>query len=155
MKQVIFFCILLLIVSCTNLSANDSINDSLPAEIRISEAMEQNIPVKCVYSENETNVTIFMKERFFRMDTLPADAHAIYSADTLYMWVHGQGTSIKLEEIKSLGKMKTQDDIVKAADKDGVVCTQTVLDDNIFNVPDDVLFKDLSEVLKYADDLSR
>ncbi len=123
----------------------------------ISAAVKLGQPIKCVSEQAGQTATIYMKGSRMRMDTSPADAHGIYTADTMYTWKGTQGMMIKMEDVKKLAETsnqirpKTQDEIVANAEKSNAKCEPATVDESMFTPPADIQFQDMAAVLKQAE----
>jgi len=124
--------------------------------VDIAMATKLGKPVKCVSEQADQRVTIHMKGSKMRMDTLPADAHGIYTEDTMYTWKGTEGMMMKMEEVKRLSQQagqqlrpKTQEEIVAA--QQNVKCETASFDESMFTPPSDVQFQDMSEMMKQAE----
>ncbi|MBI4146370.1 hypothetical protein HY489_03465 [Candidatus Woesearchaeota archaeon] len=121
-------------------------------KLDIMSAMQQGTPVRCTMEQDGQTVTMYMKGSMMRMDTLPADAHALYTEKKAYMWSGNQGSMIDMDEIKRMSKGQTQqmsqEDIVADAQQKGVSCAQVAVPPGTFDPPADVQFQDLTAALK-------
>jgi hypothetical protein len=124
--------------------------------IDIASAMKLGKSVKCVSSQEGQTATIYMKGSQMRMDTMPADAHGIYTADTMYTWKDKQGMMMKMEDVKRMAeeaghpaRPKTQEEII--ASQANVKCESASVDESMFTPPSDVQFQDMGEMLKQAE----
>lgn len=130
-----------------------------PAEsetVDIASAMKLGKSVKCVSSQEGQTATIYMKGSQMRMDTMPADAHGIYTPDTMYTWKDKQGMMMKMEDVKRMAaeaghpaRPKTQEEII--ASQANVKCEPASVDESMFTPPSDVQFQDMGEMLKQAE----
>lgn len=120
----------------------------------MSLAMKLGQPIKCTATQEGQTVTIYMKGSRMRMDTTPADAHGIYTEDTMYTWSGNQGMMMKMEDIKKMAgdaqayKPKTQEEVISNAEQTNAQCSPASVDESMFSPPGDVQFQDLSELLK-------
>ncbi len=126
--------------------------------VGIAAAMQMGKPVKCVSQMADQTATIYMKGSQMRMDTLPADAHGIYTADAMYTWKDGQGMMMKMEDVKRMSaaggqpiRPKTQEEIVANAESSNTKCETTSIDESMFTPPADIKFQDMGEMLKQAE----
>ncbi len=65
----------------------------------IAKAVQLGKPIKCVSEQAGQTTTIYMKGSKMRMDTVPADAHGIYTEELMYTWQAKQGSVMKLADI--------------------------------------------------------
>lgn len=149
MKKILTIIAFLFVISCAKAPQIEE------KTISMSEAMQIGEPVKCVFEQEDQSVNIHMKGSKMRMDTLPADAHAIYTEDMMYTWVGNQGNMIKMSEMKKLAEQlgeqyapKTQEDVVAAAEQKGIKCTAAQVASEMFSPPADVTFQDMTEVMR-------
>jgi hypothetical protein len=149
MKQILKFIVLLFLISCAKAPTVEP-----EKTISMSQAMQIGEPVECSFEQEDQTVTIYMKGSMMRMDTTPADAHAIYTEDTMYTWVADQGNMVKMSEMKKLASQlgeqyqpKTQEEIVAAAEEKGIKCTAAQVSTDMFSPPDDVTFQDMTEIM--------
>lgn len=148
MKKVLLIIVLMFLISCAKAPQMEE------KTISMSEAMQIGEPVNCIFEQEGQTVNIQMKGSKMRMDTLPADAHAIYTEDMMYAWVGNQGNMIKMSEMKKLAEQlgeqyapKTQEDVVTAAEERGIKCTAAQVSSEMFTPPADVNFQDMTEVM--------
>lgn len=164
MKRLIIVVVLAFVLACGQVpGVEDSEGVQSPASepsavdlgIDIVDAMESGDEFVCTFTHEGQTSSFFMKDGLLRMDTAPADAHAIYTEDSLYMWVAKQGTKVDRKSVGSLGEVKSQKDIVAEASNHLTVCKQVPVDDVLFTPPEDVVFQDLTEVIRQAEVLTR
>ena len=123
----------------------------------ISAAIKLGQPIKCTSTQADQTATIYMKGGKMRMDTSPADAHGIYTSDTMYTWKGTQGMMIKMEDAKKMAadaskiRPKTQDEMIANAEQSNAKCEPASVDESMFTPPSDVQFQDMAEVLKQAE----
>lgn len=125
--------------------------------VDISMAVKLGKPMKCVSSQEGQTSTIYMKGSQMRMDTMPVDAHGIYTADVMYTWSGKQGMMMKMEDVKRMAgeqspyKQPSQEDVVANAQKYNTKCETAMVDESMFIPPSDVTFQDMGEMLKQAE----
>ncbi|HLF54517.1 MAG TPA: hypothetical protein VI612_02250 [Candidatus Nanoarchaeia archaeon] len=121
----------------------------------ISTAVQLGKPIRCVSEQDDQTSTIYMKGSMMRIDTMPVNAHGIYTADAFYSWIGTQGTVMKMSDLKKLtedaGKVynpPNQQEIIAKAQSANAECGQFDVGDDMFVPPADVQFQDLGEMLK-------
>jgi hypothetical protein len=125
--------------------------------VDISMAMKLGKPMKCVSVQEGQTATIYMKGSQMRMDTMPADAHGIYTQDVMYTWSNNQGMMIKMEDVKNMAgeqspyKQPSQEDVVANAQRYNTQCETAIVDESMFTPPADIKFQDMGEMLKQAE----
>ncbi len=124
-----------------------------PSEMMgISMAMSLGKPIKCTSTQEGQTVTIYMKGSKMRMDSSPADAHGIYTEDTMYSWSGNQGMMMKMEDIKKMASqaqpIKTQEEVVANAEQTNAKCSPASVDESMFTPPGNVQFQDFGELMK-------
>ncbi|MEM3153954.1 MAG: hypothetical protein QW165_00085 [Candidatus Woesearchaeota archaeon] len=127
-------------------------------EIDMAIATKLGKPVKCVLDQKGQTVTIYMKGSKMRMDTMPADAHGIYTQDVMYTWKGDQGMMMRMDDVKRMSaqagqeyRPKTQEEIVASAQQSNVKCEAAMIDESIFVPPSNIQFQDLSDMMKQAE----
>ena len=131
--------------------------DSKLEAVDIAAAMQIGKPVKCVFEQEGQTATIYMKGSQMRMDTMPADAHGIYTQDVMYSWSGKQGMMVKMEDMKRLSgeqspyKQPSKEDVVASAQKYDTKCETAIVDESMFTPPADIQFQDLSDMMKQAE----
>ena len=126
-------------------------------------AVKLGKPIKCITEQQGQTSTMYLKGSMTRMDTMPADAHAIYTVDTMYTWNGKQGTMIKVADIKKLAaeqgqvyKPKTADEVVSSAEQNpNVRCEAFEVSENMFVPPADVKFEDLAAMMKQIEGMAK
>lgn len=127
----------------------------------IAKAVQLGKPIKCVSEQSGQTITIYMKGSKMRMDTVPADAHGIYTEDMMYTWQAKQGSVMKLEDIKALSegaeqyKPKSQSEIIENAQKVNSKCEAYDVSESLFTPPADVQFQDLTEMMKQLEAMTK
>lgn len=146
-----FVVLMVFLVSCSKPIAQPEIESDV---LDISRAVQLGKPVKCVSEQAGQTTTIYMKGSKMRMDTVPADAHGIYTEDLMYTWQAKQGSVMKISEIKQMSaeaeeyKPKSQQEIIDTAQKVNARCEPAEISESLFVPPADVEFQDLTEMLK-------
>ncbi len=127
----------------------------------IARAVQLGKPIRCVSEQSGQTITIYMKGSKMRMDTVPADAHGIYTEDLMYTWQAKQGSVMKLEDIKALSegaeqyRPKTQSEIIENAQKVNSKCEAYDVSESLFTPPADVQFQDLTEMMKQLEAMTK
>jgi hypothetical protein len=128
----------------------------------MAKAMSLGRPVKCVAEQSGQTVTIHMKGSQMRMDTMPADAHGIYTSDTMYTWQGSQGMMMKMEDVKKMAseqaqqfQPQTQEDVVENAKKYDARCESADVPESMFVPPVDVKFEDFGEMMRQIEQATR
>jgi len=129
-----------------------------PESIDISVAENLGKPMKCVSEVEGQTSTIYLKGSQMRMDTMPADAHGIYTSDALYTWRGSEGMTIKIDDLKKLAaeqgekvSLPSQDQIIEKAKKEKAKCESADVPESLFVPPANVKFEDLGEMMKQID----
>ena len=129
-----------------------------PVAVDFSVAEELGKPVKCVSEADGQTSTIYMKGSQMRMDTMPADAHGIYTSDALYTWRGSEGMTIKIEDLKKLAaeqgekvSLPSQEQIIAKAKQENSKCESSDVSESLFVPPENVKFEDLGELMKQMD----
>ncbi len=129
-----------------------------PAAVDLSVAEKLGKPIKCVSEVGGQTSTIYMKGSQMRMDTMPADAHGIYTSDALYTWRGSEGMKIKVEDLKKLAaeqnenvSLPTQEQVIEKAKKENSKCESADFAESLFVPPENVKFEDLGELMKQID----
>jgi len=96
------------------------------------------------------------------MDTLPVDAHGIYTEDTMYTWQGKTGTVMKMEDVKQISadagqqyKPKSQDEVIENAKKVNSKCEPADVPESMFVPPSDVQFQDLGSMIKQIEGMTK
>ena len=128
----------------------------------IAKAVQLGKPIKCVSEQSGQTITIYMKGSKMRMDTVPADAHGIYTEDLMYTWQAKQGSVMKIADIKALSaeageqyKPKSQSEIIENAQKVNSKCEAYDVSESLFTPPADVQFQDLTEMMKQLEAMTK
>jgi len=123
--------------------------------VGLSDAAKLGKPIKCTSEHEGQATTIYMKGSQMRMDTMPADAHGIYTSDVMYTWKGSEGMMIKMDEMKKLaaehGESFTppsQEEIVAKAEQENAKCESFDVPESMFVPPDNVKFEDFGELMK-------
>ncbi len=126
-----------------------------PEAVDISVAESLGKPMKCVSEVEGQTSTIYMKGSQMRMDTMPADAHGIYTSDALYTWRGSEGMTIKIDDLKKLAaeqgekvSLPSQEQIIEKAKKENAKCESADVPESMFVPPENVKFEDLGEMMK-------
>lgn len=128
----------------------------------IGKAMQVGTPMKCVSTYEGQTSTIYMKGSKMRMDTSPADAHGIYTADTMYTWQGSQGMMMKMEDVKKMAEkqgqayqQQTQEDVVSKAQETNAECMAFDVPESMFVPPSEVQFQDFGEMMKQLEGMAQ
>ncbi len=156
--------LLMFLVACAKHAVEQKIETTEQAPmtkeeaVDISAAIKLGSPVKCVSEQEGQSATIYMKGSQMRMDTMPADAHAIYTSDAMYTWKGDKGMIMKMEDVKRMAgeaghpaRPKTQDELVAGAQQANTKCQSAVIDESMFVPPAGIEFQDMSALLKQAE----
>jgi len=156
--------LLMFLAACAKPAMEQKVEETAPEPMTteditdITMAMQLGKPVKCVSESEGQTATIYMKGSKMRMDTMPADAHGIYTEDTMYTWKDKQGMMMKMEDVKRMAaqtgqpvRPKTQEEIVANAKQTNAKCESASVDESMFTPPADVQFQDLSDMIKQAE----
>ncbi len=142
----LFTAVLILLVSCAQAGTMD-----------IATAMKLGKPIKCVSSQADQTSTIYMKGSKMRMDTMPADAHGIYTEDMVYSWQGSQGMMMKMSDVKQMVadagqqyKAPSQEEVVERAKATDARCEPVEADESMFMPPSDVQFEDVGKMMQGA-----
>ncbi len=140
---------LLLLIACAKPTGIES------KMMDISTAVQLGKSIKCVSEQDDQTSTIYMKGSMMRIDTMPVNAHGIYTADAIYSWIGSQGTMMKMSDVRKLseeaGKVynpPTQQEVVAKAQQSNAKCEQFDVGDDMFAPPADVPFQDLGEAMR-------
>ena len=163
MKQILYAIALILLISCAAKTGQVDKSGMMEGKtMDMSEAMKVGTPVKCTVVQQNQTITIYMKGSMMRMNTMPADAHAIYTEDTIYTWMGQQGNMMKMADMKKLAeqmgqqfKPKTQEEIVDAAKEKGITCTAEQVPQDTFTPPSDVAFQDMTQIMRQMAEASK
>lgn len=142
----------------TDPTVQELTENDVPAEepkmIDISTAMQLAQPMKCTSTYEGQTSTIYMKGNKMRIDTMPVDAHGIYTEDTMYTWQGNQGMMMKISEVKkmaeSMGQQyqaETQEDVVKKAHNANAQCESYDAPESTFTPPTEVQFQDFGQMM--------
>ncbi len=113
----------------------------------------QGSGAKCVTSVEGQTSTMYMKGGMMRMDTMPANAHGIYTEDIMYSWSGKQGMMMKRADLEAMAaeatanvpEYKSSSDI--AQENPDVECTPFDVVEDMFNPPNDVEFQDFGAMM--------
>jgi hypothetical protein len=156
--------LLIFLVACAKPAVMDkTVQPSVDkAEMDIAKAVQLGKPIKCVSVQAGQTATIYMKGSRMRMDTLPVDAHGIYTEDTMYTWQGKQGTIMKMEDVKQISadagqqyKPKSQDEVIENAKKVNARCEPADVPESMFVPPSDVQFQDLGSMIKQIEGMTK
>lgn len=109
---------------------------------------------KCVSVQDGQTATVYFKGGRMRMDTLPADAHAIYDDEMIYAWTGQTGSKMSRKDLEKLQGMasqqsfKSQEDVSAEMQRPGVDCKPASVSADVFVPPSSVQFMDLGEAIK-------
>jgi len=149
MKRLII--LFLLLVACAQQAAMD-----------VSEAARLGKPIKCLYQVQDQNSVISMKGSQMRIDTMPADAHAIYTEDRMYSWQGSQGMVIKMSDLNRLAaeqdtqfQAPTSEVVLRKAGEANARCSPADVPESMFIAPSDVKFEDLGEAIKQVEAMAK
>ena len=129
----------------------------------IATAVKLGKPIKCVTEQQGQTSTMYMKGSMMRMDTMPADAHAIYTSDMMYTWNGKQGMMMKMEDIKNMAaeqaqayKPKTPQEVVSNAEQNpNARCEAFEVPQDMFTPPSDVKFEDLAAMMNQIEGMTK
>src|SRR5574342_455888 len=156
--------LMLFLIACAKPAVEQSTTEVVEKEevaveaeaVDMATAMKLGKSVKCVSQQADQTATIYMKGSQMRMDTMPADAHGIYTSDKMYTWKGNQGMMMNMEDVKRMAeeaghpaRPKTQEEII--ASQSNVKCESASVDESMFTPPADVKFQDMGEMLKQAE----
>jgi len=89
------------------------------------------------------------------MDTIPADAHAIYTTDMMYSWTGTKGAMMNLAEVQLIADRMGQDytpesaeTVVAKAEAADAKCEAATVSEELFIPPTDVEFQDMTAILR-------
>lgn len=123
--------------------------------IDLTEAFMKGTPIKCTTKVGEQTSTLYIKEEKIRMDTMPADAHGIYTKEMMYTWTRDKGAMMNLAEVEQIaGRMGDEyepqrpADVVAKAEQSNAECEPATVSDELFSPPADVQFQDMTEILR-------
>ena len=151
--------ILVILAACTTQPQATETNEPNPqsAEAKamdIATATQLGQPIKCTSMYEGQTSTIYMKGSKMRIDTMPVDAHGIYTEDTMYTWQGNQGMIMKVSEVKQMAKSQgteyqaqTQDDVVQKAQQSNAKCEPASIPESMFTPPSEVQFQDLGKMM--------
>lgn len=149
MKRLII--LLLLLVACAQ-----------QAEMNVSTAAKLGKPIKCLYQVQDQNSVIYMKGSQMRIDTMPADAHAIYTEDRMYSWKGSQAMMIKMSDLNRLAaeqgtqfQAPTSEVVLSKAEEAKARCSPAEVSESMFVPPSDLKFEDLGEALKQVETMTK
>lgn len=118
-------------------------------------AVEEGVSMKCVSATGGQTSTLQMKDGKLRVDTVPADAHAIYTKTMVYTWKGLKGTVMNLGEMRQIAENmgqeyepESQEQVVAKAEAADARCERVAVSDDVFVPPVDVEFQDLTEVMR-------
>jgi hypothetical protein len=153
-------CLLFVLVACTKTVKQEiTVEDNVVIDIKQEPVIDNKFdfasgkPFKCVTVVDQYTSTMYIKDSKMRIDTLPADAHAIYNGDLIYSWSGESGTVMKMSDIQKLSegapyKQPSQQDMLNKAKDTNSKCEPYAVSDSLFTPPADVDFKDMAEMLK-------
>ncbi|VVB80869.1 Uncharacterised protein [uncultured archaeon] len=151
--------LLIFLVACAKPAVQPASKSDM---LDITKAVQLGKPIKCVSEQSGQTVTIYMKGSQMRMDTLPADAHGIYTEDAMYTWQGRQGTIMKMEDVKRMSaeagqqyKPKTQEEVIENAKKVNSKCEPAEVAEAMFVPPSDVQFQDVGEMIKQIEGMTK
>jgi len=116
----------------------------------IKTALKLGTPMVCTVTEENQTSTLYVKGSMMRVDTVPADAHAIYTDDAMYMWEGKEGQFVSLADLKKLGaeNVSTEEDVADSAENQNAKCVEAQVDSKVFVAPTDVAFQDMTQFMK-------
>ena len=162
--EILIIVSLLLIAGCTTetqvetTNQQDMINDEKSMSSEIADSMTEILDLGqeavCTATTDSNKSTIGIKDGKERIefDTPQGKSVALFLGDVLYTWAEGesQGVIIDFEKLKELPdgttyeETKSIDEINEGAEN--VVCENTKISDDLFEVPQDVEFIDLADM---------
>jgi hypothetical protein len=120
----------------------------------MAKAFMLNVPYKCVYKIENVEATSYIKgeKKIKSMTTTPmGEAHSLILDDMLYSWdpATKKGIKLKLEEemMQDVPKGATAGAYALKEQAQNVECSPEKFGDEMFAVPTDVEFQDLSELM--------
>ncbi len=144
MKFWLIACLLLLAACAKQTGFEEKMMD-------MSTAVQLGKSIKCVSEQDDQTSTIYMKGSMMRIDTMPVNAHGIYTADAFYSWIGTQGTVMKMSDLKKLSGQTynppNQQEIIAKAQQSNAKCEQFDVGDDMFVPPSNVQFQDLGEMM--------
>lgn len=120
----------------------------------IKDAMSKSLSLQCDYSVGNLKSTVYIKGKMLRSesDTQNGKTYAILKDNKLWSWTDKDKNGIILDlsdtQNQAAGGQKTGDDIVNDVEKYKQNCKQTIVADSLFNPPTNIIFQNLSEMMK-------
>jgi hypothetical protein len=148
-----FAVLFLVLVACARAPAPAPV--PAPEPVDFDSASRLGRPVKCVSQHEGQTSTIYLKGSQMRMDTLPADAHGIYTSDAIYTWRGSEGMVIKMEDVKKIAVEQgeafsppTQEQILAKAQQENAKCELADVPESMFVPPAGVNFENLGDLMR-------
>ena len=104
-------------------------------------------PVFCSTDVGDQTSTIYLMGDLFRLDTMPANAHVIYSGDKMYSWNHQFASVVSLSGLAKSGRpasRKSAQEIVLDSHKTNSVCDVGKFGNEMFVPPTNITFTDVT-----------
>ncbi len=149
--------LLLILIACAQKPAvvQQEIPEQKEEVVDFSSAAQLGKPIKCVSEHEGQTTTIYMKGSQMRMDTVPSDAHGIYTSDMMYTWRGNEGMVVKMEDMKKLASEQgeaftppSQEQVVAKAQQENAKCEPSDVPESMFMPPENIKFEDLGELMK-------
>lgn len=150
MKRAYVVFLALLSISCSQVERGEG---GQTAGVVSSKTLMQSGPTRCITQVEGQTSTLYTEGSKMRMDTMPSDAHAIYTEDMMYAWSGKQGSMMKLSDLKKLSdmagqKVRYKEEVIAESELAGTSCERVSIPAGTFTPPVDVQFFDIGEMLK-------
>jgi len=138
---------------------NTPATDQKPAEKKggvfesIKDAMSKSLSLKCEYPTEKGKVIAYIKGSSIRIDGSWSGANegsAIVKEDKIWTWNNDgkEGIIFPIQSDQAKGQGVNPDDLVNDFEKEKQFCSTAVFSDSVFDPPQDINFKDFSDLLK-------
>jgi len=131
-----------------------SLEKQMPPKETLVDKLRKGASLKCTTQVGEQTSTLYMKAGKVRIDTMPADAHGIYTTAMAHTWTKKQGARVDIDQVTAVARVMGQDyepqtpeEIVASSAHAVSNCKEVRVPEKVFKPPEDVTFQDVASML--------
>ncbi|HLC84831.1 MAG TPA: hypothetical protein VJH22_03500 [Candidatus Nanoarchaeia archaeon] len=129
----------------------DIVAEESNSPLDMMSGIASGVSMKCVVEEDGQTATVYAQGKQMRMDTMPANSHAIYNDEELWAWTGAQGMHMKMSDIQKVSQMtgqavESRDEVVERQNTNAD-CVEEEAPAGSFTPPSDVEFQDFAALM--------
>ena len=112
--------------------------------------------LKCMFQQEDQTATVYFSGNMMRLDV--SDTHTIYTDDTMFNWIGGEGTKVSIELLEEMStetgqEYQSVEEIRTAAEQESD-CSSAKIEESLFIPPESIEFSDMTELIRELEQLS-